>query len=632
MRRAAVEGNLTSVPDCASFLIETGIDPMCSRRASFVGIFLSLATVCAQAAGPVATIALTGDDASGISGAKFGALHAGPVNNSGAVAFTAQLQDGVGGVGTGDDEGVWQFDGSTATLLAREGLGSVPGVAAGGSFHTFHDVAIDATAGVTIRAELAEGLGGVNSGNKVGLWRFTGGVGSLVSRTGVDNVPGVTGASFGKLPTLRLGSDGLLVFDATLKLGGGVSTSNDSGLWRYDTVGGTLVARESITSSPGVGGTTFKNIRAPNVNDNRQFVFAASLTQIGSVTALNDFGIWKFSDAGGELIARKGVGNVPGVSSTNFDALGDPTINAAGQVAFTSTMTNGGSINPSNDAGVWLYSGTTGALLARTGSGGVPGMPGANFEEIQTVLLSDSGALLVKALLASGSAGVTSENNLGLWRLHGGENHLVARTGSGAVPDVSGASFFDFGDLAFNAQGFTAVAATLAGGGVSSVNDEGLWLLGHSGGGRLIAREGDQLAGRTIASLSFVGNSGGNDGRPSGLNALGQIAFQASFTNGDSGLFLYSWLASDFDGNGGVDGDDLQQWELAMGSQNGADADLDGDSDGEDFLIWQRQVGLGTPILASPVTAVPEPTALIMLLVGFSAIISRRRRGGLVKP
>jgi hypothetical protein len=623
VRRAAVEGNLTPASGFASFPIQMGMDTVYARRASFVGLILSLAMVCAQAAGSITTIALTGDDAWGVAGAKFGALQAGPLNNSGEIAFTAQLQEGVAGVGAGDDEGIWQFDGSTATLLAREGLGGVPGVE-GGSFYAFHDVVIDTTGGVAIRAELAQ-EGSIDGGNNQGLWRFTGGVGSLVSRTGVGNVPGVTGASFGNLPRLRLGDDGLLVYDATLKLGGGVNTSNDAGLWRHDLVGGTLAARESITASPGVSGATFRTIRAPRVNDNRQFVFAASLNQLGSVTPSNDFGIWKFSDAGGELIARKGIGNVPGVSSTNFDELGDPTINAAGQVAFTSTLTNGGAINPSNDVGVWLYSGTSGTLLARTGSGGVPGLPGADFEEFQTLLLSDSGEVLVEFRLAAGTAGVTTENDLGLWTFQSGENHLVARTGSGGVPDVSGASFFDFGDLAFNAQGFTAVEATLAtGGDVSTENDEGLWLLGHSGGGRLIAREGDQLAGRTIAALSFVGNSGGNDGRPSGLNALGQVAFQASFTNGDSGLFLYSWLAADFDGDGDVDDNDLEQWEFAMGTAASADANLDGDSDGEDFLTWQRQVGLGAPILASPATTLPEPATFVMLLVGFSAVVPRR--------
>ena len=588
-------------------------------------MFLSLAVVCAQAAGSVTTIALTGNDAWGVAGGKFGVFHAGPVNDLGEIVFTAQLQEGYGGVGAGDDEGIWQIDGTTATLLAREGAGNVPGVA-GGSFFTFQDLAIDSTGGVAVRAALAEGLGGVDSDNKDGLWRFTAGIGSLVARTGAGSVPGVAGASFGSLPTLRLGRDGLLVHDAKLKFGNGVNNSNDSGLWRHDLAAGALVARESNTSSPGVSGGTFKLLLPPRVNDNRQFVLQATLNQMGSVSPSNDFGIWRFSDAGGELIARKGVGDVPGIGSTSFSELGEPTINGAGQVAFASTLTNGGAVNPSNDAGVWLYTGTTGTLLARTGSDGVPGLPGADFEAFDAPLLSDSGAVLIEARLATGSASVTAVNDLGLWKYDGAANHLVARTGSGGVPGVPGASFLDFGNLAFNAQEFTAVEATLApGGGVSATNDAGLWLLGHAGGGRLIAREGGQLAGRTIASLSFVGNSGGNDGRPSGLNALGQVAFQAAFTNGDSGLFLYSWLAADFDADGDVDNADLDRWELAMGIAASADANLDGDSDGEDFLQWQRQFGIGVTPLSSTTTAVPEPATVIMLLAGSTAVMLRRR-------
>jgi hypothetical protein len=419
----------------------------------------------------------------------------------------------------------------------------------------------------------------------------------------------------------------MLVYNAHLKIGEIVSSNNDHGLWRYDATGGTLVARESVTASPGIGGTTFKNFLIPHVNENHQLAFVATVNQFGDINSSNELGIWKYSDSGGELIARRGVGIVPGIGSTTFDILGAPIINSAGQVAFTSTLKIGGLINPSNDAGIWRYSGTTGALLARTGTGGVPDAPGANFEEFETTLLGNSGAVLVKARLATGSASVTPENDLGLWRLDGAENRLVARTGSGGVPGVSGASFWDFGDLAFNAQGFTAVEATLTqGGDVSDGNDQGLWLLGHSGGGRLIAREGDQLAGRTIASLSFVGNSGGNDGRPTGLNALGQLGFQASFTNGDSGLFLYSWLAGDFDSDGDVDGNDLQQWELAMGSSGNADADLDGDSDGDDFLTWQRQAAAGTTSLTSPATTAPEPAAVCLLLAGLCAIAAFRNR------
>lgn len=45
--------------------------------------------------------------------------------------------------------------------------------------------------------------------------------------------------------------------------------------------------------------------------------------------------------------------------------------------------------------------------------------------------------------------------------------------------------------------------------------------------------------------------------------------------------------------------------------------------DGADFLLWQRQLGSGSP--AEPATlAEPEPAALLVLLTGMLKICSRR--------
>lgn len=60
----------------------------------------------------------------------------------------------------------------------------------------------------------------------------------------------------------------------------------------------------------------------------------------------------------------------------------------------------------------------------------------------------------------------------------------------------------------------------------------------------------------------------------------------------------------DFNGDQMVDGADLEQWKGDFGIDDGSDADGDGDSDGEDFLIWQRQFGVGTAA-----SAIPEPAA-----------------------
>ena len=69
------------------------------------------------------------------------------------------------------------------------------------------------------------------------------------------------------------------------------------------------------------------------------------------------------------------------------------------------------------------------------------------------------------------------------------------------------------------------------------------------------------------------------------------------------------------------------------------DFDFDGDRDGDDFLVWQRDHGdalnlalwesnYGVPAAGSAgASAVPEPSAAILLFLGFFGCSSRRRRG-----
>lgn len=89
-------------------------------------------------------------------------------------------------------------------------------------------------------------------------------------------------------------------------------------------------------------------------------------------------------------------------------------------------------------------------------------------------------------------------------------------------------------------------------------------------------------------------------------------------------------VPGDFDGNGVVDGDDLDQWQLAYGVDSDGDADGDGDSDGADFLIWQRNFGVTAQNYVGVLSAVtvPEPTTIgmtILLPFIFTRNHSRRR-------
>jgi hypothetical protein len=72
------------------------------------------------------------------------------------------------------------------------------------------------------------------------------------------------------------------------------------------------------------------------------------------------------------------------------------------------------------------------------------------------------------------------------------------------------------------------------------------------------------------------------------------------------------------------------------------DFDIDGDVDGNDFLVWQRggsptpnsdadltawKAAFGTGGAAAAVGAVPEPTGLVVMLLGVACLSARRRRG-----
>jgi hypothetical protein len=84
-------------------------------------------------------------------------------------------------------------------------------------------------------------------------------------------------------------------------------------------------------------------------------------------------------------------------------------------------------------------------------------------------------------------------------------------------------------------------------------------------------------------------------------------------------------LPGDYNRDGGVDADDLAQWQGDFGLNGSSDADGDGDSDGTDFLVWQRNIG-GVAPQVSPSTAIPEPSNLTLVLVSLLGIGCRCRK------
>ncbi|WP_428306920.1 beta strand repeat-containing protein [Lacipirellula sp.] len=87
-------------------------------------------------------------------------------------------------------------------------------------------------------------------------------------------------------------------------------------------------------------------------------------------------------------------------------------------------------------------------------------------------------------------------------------------------------------------------------------------------------------------------------------------------------------LSADFDHDGDVDGDDLTAWKTAFGRNAGGDADGDLDTDGADFLHWQRHFGSSSGVvnLTPPISAVPEPSALVLAFAATAGVGQFHRR------
>lgn len=267
-------------------------------------------------------IARTGDVAPGTpAGVTFKALTLAGMNAAGQVVYQGQLTGP--GVDTGSEFGIWR----DSTLIVREGS-AAPGTASGVRFRGASQAVIHASGQVAFRSGLAgtDVVAGVNDG---GIWRD----GTLVVREG-DAAPGTaSGVSFDVVSLSQINAAGQVLFTGTLT-GAGITTANNGGLWRDDT----LIVRKG-QAAPGAGsGVSFASTEAAQLAAGGQVAFAAQLMNAGGVI-------------GQALYLTDGVEFVP-VART-ADALAGSTITALatspttgsfndnGQLAYRATLADG---------------------------------------------------------------------------------------------------------------------------------------------------------------------------------------------------------------------------------------------------------------------------------------------------
>jgi hypothetical protein len=141
-----------------------------------------------------------------------------------------------------------------------------------------------------------------------------------------------------------------------------------------------------------------------------------------------------------------------------------------------------------------------------------------------------------------------------------------------------------------------------------------------STGGRLFYCDPNEAGTyKTVREFNFVSGFGINLNSSGDLLSVSQDAsgeLYAMFANGDIKQ-LVGLTPGDFDEDGDVDGDDLNDPVLGWAARYGVDLD------GRDFLTWQRNVGAGVGPLNSAIS-IPEPSTILLLAAICATALLRR--------
>lgn len=492
------------------------------------------------------TVMLTGDPApSDLPGAVFTSLvqnYTPVINNYGRVSFGAFLN--VGQFGT------WSHSSQQFLQLARSG-GPAPG--SGNTFSTFSSSNISDSGQVSFGSL-------ISPQSRAALVRYSPQQGSLIA---IDNTaaPGTPAANYSGVCS----RNGNLLAPPAMNAAGDVSyysllNTGSYGLYKTAPGGTVQVARQNnfVTGLPfvrwaalGTADLIGENSSSvfPTLNDVGINAFFGRLSGSG-VTAANENSIWTHSTTL-NLRARGGdnpPGFDPGVQFLNF---GNPAINNAGQLAFGAVLAGTG-IDQNNDTGIWSNVQGQFAPVAREGDI-APGF-GSNFKftafrsaDSYDPIINSNGDVSFVADVTG--PGITAQNDSGLWAQRNGLLTLLAREGDQAPGTPTGTLFSEstFGDFfpQMNSLGQLVFKASLAGPGVSTANDQGLWALLEDGSVHLLVREGDTLeirpgVFRTLGPNAFVvrGPSGGQDGRPRTLSDAGEFVLRATFTTGEQAILV----------------------------------------------------------------------------------------------
>ena len=485
------------------------------------------------------TVALSNQQVPGApSGVVFNKLAIPKLNAAGQVAFGADLKGTA--VNSKNNSGVLSEGSGPLALVARTG-DQAPGLPVETVFSRFDHVTLGSSGHVAFMGGVAgDDIVSGNNGNGYGVWFGNAGSLEMRVRGGVQSPGGPSGVDLHfDDELLSIHPAGHMAVLARID-GAGVDISSDEVIWADMPSGVGIVAREG-DQAPGMpNGVKFEFLGEPALNSTGQIAFDGSMSGRGHGPG-TDRGIWTGTPGSLALVASVG-GQAPGTpSGVTFDWVGwdTPILNAAGQTAFSGTLTGPG-VDATNYSGIWYGNAGALSLVARDGEP-APGFPaGVHLGDMFDPVLNGAGQMAFPARLQGD--GIDNSNNSAIWSVDSGSMSLVAREGD-VAPGTDGRKF---GDLivhfVINSNGQTAFMNNLQDA-VGSPPDRGIWAEDREGTLRLIARKGSELEVapgdfRTVLRLDFASFSGSDEGQFNSFNERGQLAFWALFTDGSEGIFV----------------------------------------------------------------------------------------------
>jgi len=222
-------------------------------------------------------------------------------------------------------------------------------------------------------------------------------------------------------------------------------------------------------------------------------------------------------------------------------ALGEPTVNANTSVAFHADLIGAGVTGLNNQA-IELVTGSTQGIVVRTGTF-APDVSGSNstfvYKKLSDPVLNNNDHLAFLATLKTGAGGATGATDTGIWSDWDGTMKLIARKGDPAPGGVGG-TFSSFKQLVLPDVGGPIFLATL--GGVPAVQNTGIWAVAPDGTLTMVVKTGATLDNKTVKSIIVFPLAQGAIGQSRSFDAsTGKIVYQANFTDGSWGIYLFEW-------------------------------------------------------------------------------------------